>query len=279
MGIVVGLDGCPTGWIAAVVRDGSLVAVEYHESALAALRAYPEAEAHAFDIPIGLSPDGKRKADVQAREFLGERANSVFWAPLRAVVDVDAASYATFREAYAEGRRVSSGASGGRQSVSSQSFTLVPKIREVGVVATDARVFEVHPEVSFAALSDGQPVALEEDVGRAHAAARLAPLVRTTNLRLLGCGELPRSRGRRCGCGRLRLDGPSASPAARRARCPIRQSASLVATAPSGTDYDTVRNPCPRPVRSIPISSAPARPVGRSPSPHEPRMHSAGADY
>ena len=158
MGIVVGLDGCPTGWIAAVVRDGSLVAIEYRESALAALRANPEAEAYAFDIPIGLSPDGKRKADVEARGFLGERANSVFWAPLRAVVDVDAASYATFREAYAEGRRVSSGASGGRQSVSSQSFTLVPKIRDVGVVATDARVFEVHPEVSFAALSDGQPL-------------------------------------------------------------------------------------------------------------------------
>ena len=158
MGIAVGLDGCPTGWIAAVVQDGSLVAVEYRESALAALRAYPEAEALAFDIPIGLSPDGKRDADVLAREFLGERANSVFWAPLRAVAGVDVGSHTTFREAYAEARRVSQRASGGRQSISSQSFALVPKIREVGLVAKATRVFEAHPEVSFAALSDGQPL-------------------------------------------------------------------------------------------------------------------------
>ena len=156
MGIAVGLDGCPTGWIAAVVRDGSLVAVEYRESALAALGAYPEAEALAFDIPIGLSPDGKRDADVQARKFLGRRANSVFSAPLLKVADVDVASYTSFREAYAEARRVSKLASGGRQSISSQSFTLAPKIREVGLIAGDARVFEAHPEVSFVALSDGQ---------------------------------------------------------------------------------------------------------------------------
>ena len=157
MGIAVGLDGCPTGWIAAVVRDGRLIAVEYRESARAALKAYPDAEAFAFDIPIGLSSDGKRDADVQAREFLGERANSVFWSPLRAVLDVDAAVYATHREAYAEARRVSERASGGRQSISSQSFMLVPKIREVDALAgVDARIHEAHPEVSFAVLAGGQ---------------------------------------------------------------------------------------------------------------------------
>ena len=157
MGIAVGLDGCRTGWIAAVVRDGRLIAVEYRECARTALEAYPDAEAFAFDIPIGLSSDGKRDADVQAREFLGERANSVFWSPLHAVLGVDAAAYATHREAYAEARRVSRRASGGRQGLSSQSFALLRKIREVGeIAATDRRVFEAHPEVSFAVLGGGQ---------------------------------------------------------------------------------------------------------------------------
>ena len=70
MGIAVGLDGCRTGWIAAVVRDGRLIAVEYRESASAALEAYPDAEAFAFDIPITLTPTGDREADRAARKFL-----------------------------------------------------------------------------------------------------------------------------------------------------------------------------------------------------------------
>ena len=157
MVIAVGLDGCPTGWIAALVEDGRLAAVQYWESARAALEAYAAAEVFAFDIPIGLSPDGKRAADVHARTFLGRRANSVFWSPLDAVLGVEANAFPNHREAYAEARRVSKRASGGRQSLSSQSFALVPKIREVGGIAVeDDRVFEAHPEVSFAALAGGR---------------------------------------------------------------------------------------------------------------------------
>ncbi len=157
MVIAVGLDGCPTGWIAAVVEDGRLAALEYWESARAALEAHAAADAFAFDIPIGLSPDGKRAADVHARTFLGERANSVFWSPLGVVLEVEASAFPNRREAYAAARRASERASGGRQSLSSQSFALVPKIREVGgTVAEDHRVFEAHPEVSFAALAGGR---------------------------------------------------------------------------------------------------------------------------
>ena len=157
MVIAVGLDGCPTGWIAVVVEDRRLAAIDYHRSARAALERYADAAAFAFDIPIGLSPDGKREADIHARTFLSGRANSVFWAPLRAVLDVDASAFRTHREAYAEARRASERASGGRQSLSSQSFVLVPKIREVREAsADDDRVFEAHPEVSFAALAGGR---------------------------------------------------------------------------------------------------------------------------
>ncbi len=157
MGIAVGLDGCPTGWIAAVVDDGRLLAVEYRESAHSAIEAYPDAEAFAFDIPIGLSRDGRRDADIAARAFLGTRANSVFWAPLHAVLGVDRGAFSTHREAYAEARRVSMRASGGRHSISAQSFMLVPKIRDVDAIASaDARVYEAHPEVSFAEIAGGR---------------------------------------------------------------------------------------------------------------------------
>ena len=159
MATAVGLDGCPTGWIAAVLEDGRLAPVQYWESARAALEAHAAAEAFAFDIPIGLSPDGKRAADVHARTFLGERANSVFWAPLGAVLDVEANAFPNHRKAYAEARRASERASGGRQSLSSQSFAPVPKIRDVGgTAAEDDRVFEAHPEVSFASLAGGRPL-------------------------------------------------------------------------------------------------------------------------
>ena len=156
MGIAVGLDGCPGGWIAAVIRDGRLVAVEFVESACAALEAYPDAEAFAFDIPVGLSTDGRRDADIAARAFLGKRANSVFWAPLRVVLDVDRSAFSTHRQAYARARRLSRDASGGSHSLSAQSFALAPKIREVDAIAsTDDRVYEAHPEVSFSFLAGG----------------------------------------------------------------------------------------------------------------------------
>ena len=149
MGVTVGLDGCPTGWIAAVVRDGRLIAVEYRESARSALEAYPEAEAFAFDIPIWLSLTGDREADRAARKFLPTgRAPSVFNAPPPAALGAT-----SYEEANETSRRVSG------KGLSSQSFALLPKIREVGeIAATDPRVFEAHPEVSFAALSGGAPL-------------------------------------------------------------------------------------------------------------------------
>ena len=157
MAIVVGLDGCKGGWIAAVAEDGALARVDFCPSARAAIEAYPNAEVFAFDIPIGLSADGAREADAAARAFLRPvgKASSVFPAPLQAVLGVDARSHATFRDAYAEARRVSLEASGGQRSIAAQSFALVPKIREVAEVAGDSRVYEAHPEVSFALMGDG----------------------------------------------------------------------------------------------------------------------------
>ena len=147
MALAVGLDGCPGGWIAAVVRDGRLLAVEYLESARAALEAYPDAEAFAFDIPIGLSRTGDREADRAARRYLPRgRAPSVFNAPPLAALHA-----ASYEEANEASRQVAG------KGLSRQSFALLTKIRELQEIAPeDARVHEAHPEVSFTALAGGR---------------------------------------------------------------------------------------------------------------------------
>ena len=146
-GKVVGLDGCPDGWIAAVVEDGRLAAVEYAASAREAIEAHPDAGVFAIDIPIGLSRDGVRAADDAARRFLRDRASTVFRAPPLAALD--AADYAG---ASAASRRATG------HGLSRQSFALIGKIREVAALAADPRVHEAHPEVAFAEMA-GEPVA------------------------------------------------------------------------------------------------------------------------
>lgn len=153
MSTVVGLDGCKDGWVAAVVQDGRLARIEFQPSARKALDAYPQADVLAFDIPIGLSRDGKRAADEAARRFLRGRASSVFNSPPREVLDI-AVGYAgttTHAQAYRLANEATRRASG--RGLPSQSFALFAKIREVRGVAADRRVFEAHPEVTFTELA------------------------------------------------------------------------------------------------------------------------------
>ena len=159
MTVVVGLDGCRDGWIAAVVEDGRLDRIELRPSARAALDAYEDASVFAFDIPIGLSQDGARDADAAARAFLGSRATSVFNAPPREVLDIRVgyAGTTTHREAYRLANEATKRISG--QGLASQSFALFAKIRDVRAVADDPRVYEAHPEVTFTELADGRPLA------------------------------------------------------------------------------------------------------------------------
>ncbi|MYD64978.1 MAG: DUF429 domain-containing protein [Chloroflexi bacterium] len=153
MAEVVGLDGCPDGWIAAVVADGRLAGFEFHQSARDALDAHPDAPVLAFDIPIGLAADGRRRADTAARGLLRGRASSVFNAPPRLVLDIASAAVGlkSRAEAYAEANEATRRVSG--RGLSSQSFALALKIADVDRVAEDARVYEAHPEVTFAELA------------------------------------------------------------------------------------------------------------------------------
>src|SRR5919107_462565 len=114
---------------------------------VAAVLAVPDVELIAIDMPIGLSDDGVRACDVQARKRLPGAASSVFPAPLRPVL------HATD---YAEACSISVAASG--KALSKQAWNLVPAIRALddalGEPPTD-RVVEVHPELAFRALGPG----------------------------------------------------------------------------------------------------------------------------
>jgi predicted RNase H-like nuclease len=146
MTLVVGMDACKGGWVAVALRDGAFA--EAREVALAseALEAWPDLVVLAIDIPIGL-PDEivayPRLADVAAAAFVGPRRSSVFRMP-----PLDVLSAATWEEASARMRaRYGIG-------LSRQSYGLRTKAMEVNELAiADPRVREIHPEVSFRAMS------------------------------------------------------------------------------------------------------------------------------
>jgi predicted RNase H-like nuclease len=136
MPAIAGIDVYRRGWVAIVIDGGQFTRSFVSQTFTQALAQLGEVGSIGVDIPIGLPEAGARTADLAARAFVGPRRSSVFPTPTRA-----ATSCAT----YAEARRV-------LPTLSAQSFALAKKILEVEA-QLDERVFEVHPEVSFAALA------------------------------------------------------------------------------------------------------------------------------
>ena len=97
-----------------------------------------------IDIPIGATIGGVRGADVAAREFVGIRRSSVFAAP--SLNEIGALGHAEHNNELA---------AAGRPKISAQAWALLPKMREAAALAaSDPRIHEVHPEVSFRAMAD-----------------------------------------------------------------------------------------------------------------------------
>jgi predicted RNase H-like nuclease len=155
---VLGVDGCPGGWVGALVlRDE----VTWYAGSLASLLLLP-ASIVAVDVPMGLPSDGTRRAcDLLAAARLGARRSSVFPAPPRAVLGATS---------HAEASALSRAA--GSVGVSIQTWNIVPKIREAAAVRDD-RLIEVHPELSFRALTRDPLPSKKTAPGRT---ARLAAL-------------------------------------------------------------------------------------------------------
>ncbi|HEV3452687.1 MAG TPA: DUF429 domain-containing protein [Acidimicrobiia bacterium] len=143
---VLGVDGCTRGWVAVALVDG-----EFADARLATRFGElvdDPAVIVGVDIPLG-SAGPHRAADAAARERLGPRRASVFQPPPREVLDFPdhAAANAACRARYGHG-------------VSAQAWNLGSKMldAEPHWQAAAARIFEVHPELSFAAMR-GVPLA------------------------------------------------------------------------------------------------------------------------
>lgn len=167
----VGVDGARHGWLA-VWEQGEELAWVVYDNPTSLCSAHRDAAVIAVDIPIGLSDHGPRAPDVAARRFVGgKRASSVFSAPVRAIIDSTTQPEASKRHRAIDGR-----------GFGAQAFAILPKIRIwddllVADAELQARVYEIHPEVSFAALNGGIGLA-ERKKSTDGAAARMALLGR-----------------------------------------------------------------------------------------------------
>ena len=154
--LVLGADGCTGGgWAVAVIDGEGQLSWQAARDTAALLELADEhdADAVALDAPIGLPAlGGKRACDDLTRARLGARRSSVFAAPPREVLACST---------YAEARPLA-------PSLSAQAFGLVPRIREVDEVLrargpeVHKRVVECHPELAFAAMAAGRPLAAKK---------------------------------------------------------------------------------------------------------------------
>jgi predicted RNase H-like nuclease len=148
-----GIDGCPTGWFyVGIDTKGECqfgVLEKYSDIGLFAKRA----KLTLVDIPIGLVSSGNtgRLCDSAARKVIKPKGSSVFPAPARA---------ALLEHSYIKGSEANRQAVG--RKLSTQSWAIVPKIREVDDYMRSqelqGKVREMHPEVAFWALNDRKPL-------------------------------------------------------------------------------------------------------------------------
>jgi predicted RNase H-like nuclease len=154
---VLGLDGCPDGWVAVTLRGGVLHDVRVVPRIDAVLgRPGPTAAERpqhvGIDMPVGLV-DGPRDTDAAARALLPGRASSVFSTAPRAVVAGWVAGTVT---THAEATALSVAVTGA--GLSQQAWRLVPKMAEVErIAAGGTHLTEVHPELAFATIA-GAPL-------------------------------------------------------------------------------------------------------------------------
>jgi len=131
-----------------VLKNGQFVRVFVTPTIETAVGELPDAAAIGIDMPIGLPSAGERRpADLEARTFADPRRNSVFFTPSAELLEEETAAAANVL-AKAQGW----------PGLAAQSFALKKQILAVQpLAAADERIWEVRPEVSFAA-AHGRPL-------------------------------------------------------------------------------------------------------------------------
>jgi predicted RNase H-like nuclease len=152
----------------------------------ATLDLLPLARVTGIDMPLGLLGTGWRDADLLARRALGRRGVTVFAIPPRAVWEC---------QSYAEANRLCRELTGKGFSV--QAWGLRRKIaeadqfrRQAATEPEDVQLYEVHPELSFAALA-GAPLPASKHTPAGLAARRdlLARAGITLPVKIAGAAE------------------------------------------------------------------------------------------
>lgn len=139
MPVLIGVDGYRAGWVAAVRMDDAL---HWRTGPVGTIdEVIADASIAAIDIPIGLTDEGWRRCDIEAKALLGRAGSRVFMTPPRAVVELGlAAPNAQVQEV---ARRLTG------QGVSRQALGLATRILDVDRMLPQSRIIEVHPELSF----------------------------------------------------------------------------------------------------------------------------------
>lgn len=150
---VLGVDGCKGGWVGALLEPGAprprIVVAPTIDGLVTMVRESTGIRVVGIDIPIGLPDNTIRLADRLARTALPGKASSIFSTLTRS-----AYGEATRLEADAVNRELVG------QGVGAQAFALRDKIVEVDAwlrTRPTVTVLEIHPEVSFAAMT-GAPI-------------------------------------------------------------------------------------------------------------------------
>jgi predicted RNase H-like nuclease len=151
-GGVTGLDACPGGWVAVTLPPSA--AGEPSAAVTPSIAVSPTLEGLSLtgvvgiDMPLGLLAGGWREADALARRALGRRGVTVFAIPPRPVWQ---------QPSYAKANQACRDLTG--KGLSAQTWGLRGKLLEADAYRrkSPARLYEVHPELAFAALS-GAPL-------------------------------------------------------------------------------------------------------------------------
>jgi predicted RNase H-like nuclease len=151
----LGLDACRGKWLAVALDEGEFEGARLRSDAAALVSVWPDAAAIGVDIPIGLPETPLREADRAAREFVGERRSSVFATFPSAVLEA---------QTYDEAKAICVARGWPKPSI--QSYGMRHRILEIAhLAATDERVVEVHPEVSFRELLGRTPTSKKTGSG------------------------------------------------------------------------------------------------------------------
>ncbi|GGF52243.1 hypothetical protein GCM10007301_09650 [Azorhizobium oxalatiphilum] len=204
---VVGLDGCPGGWIAAHWSGAGTLTLSRIAHLADLFPAGAMAPVAAIDIPIGLpavAGEGGRPPERHVRPLLGGRQSSVFSVPSRAAVEAAADIAVPEGERYRHACAVALETSQPPRKISKQAFMIFPKILEADALLRhrpDLPLTECHPEVSFWAMNDKQPLSLPKKVKGAPDMPGLVLRIGLLAAQGLPVDRLTRERARSLGAG------------------------------------------------------------------------------